>query len=152
MDDRLVSASTTIAAPPHVVFDIVADPRQHARIDGSGSVRGAVTGPVRLAQGATFGVDMRQFGVPYRINNRVVEFEQDRLVAWRHFGAHRWRYRMEPTADGGTEVTETFDYTRYHPWVAAGLRAAGFPERNRRGITETLVRLKAAAESDASDR
>ncbi len=50
-DPRLVSDSTTIAAPPEVVFAIVADPRQHARIDGSGSVRGLVTGPARLEQG-----------------------------------------------------------------------------------------------------
>src|SRR5207253_2743607 len=38
----VVSASTTIDAPPAVVFAIVTDPRQHARIDGSGSVRGVV--------------------------------------------------------------------------------------------------------------
>jgi uncharacterized protein YndB with AHSA1/START domain len=152
VDDRLVSGSTTIAAPPNVVFDIVADPRQHRRIDGSGSVRGAVTGPDRLTQGVTFGVSMRLFGVPYRIRNQVVEFEPDRLVAWRHFGSHRWRYQLEPTDGGGTEVTETFDYTRYRPLAAAGIRAAGFPGRNRRGITETLVRLKAAAESDAAGR
>jgi uncharacterized protein YndB with AHSA1/START domain len=152
VDDRLVSGSTTIAAPPNVVFDIVADPRQHQRIDGSGSVRGAVTGPDRLTQGVTFGVSMRLFGVPYRIRNQVVEFEPDRLVAWRHFGSHRWRYQLEPTDGGGTEVTETFDYTRYRPLAAAGIRAAGFPGRNRRGITETLVRLKAAAESDAAGR
>jgi uncharacterized protein YndB with AHSA1/START domain len=149
MDDRLVSASTTVAAPPHVVFAIVADPRQHPRIDGSGSVRAVVTGPERLSRGATFGVSMRLFGVPYRISNRVVEFEPDRLVAWRHFGAHRWRYTLEPAADGGTEVTETFDYSRYRPWAAAALRALGFPERNRAGIVGTLVRLKAAAEADA---
>jgi uncharacterized protein YndB with AHSA1/START domain len=152
VDDRLVSGSTTIAAPPNVVFDIVADPRQHRRIDGSGSVRGAVTGPDRLTRGVTFGVSMRLFGVPYRIRNQVVEFEPDRLVAWRHFGSHRWRYQLEPTDGGGTEVTETFDYTRYRPLAAAVVRAAGFPGRNRRGITETLVRLKAAAESDAAGR
>jgi uncharacterized protein YndB with AHSA1/START domain len=150
MDDRLVSASTTIAAPPEVVFAIVADPRQHARIDGSGSVRAMVTGPERLVRGATFDVSMRLFGVPYRISNRVVEFEADRLVAWRHFGAHRWRYRLEPAQGGGTVVTETFDYSRYHPVAAAGIRALGFPERNRAGITATLVRLKAAAESDCA--
>jgi hypothetical protein len=150
MDDRLVSGSTTIAAPPHVVFAIVADPRQHARIDGSGSVRAMVTGPERLAQGATFDVSMRLFGLPYRIHNRVVEFETDRLVAWRHFGAHRWRYLLEPVRDGGTRVTETFDYSRYHPLAAAGIRALGFPERNRAGIAGTLVRLKAAAESDCA--
>ena len=38
------SASTTIDAPPADVFAILADPRQHARIDGSGTVRGSVSG------------------------------------------------------------------------------------------------------------
>lgn len=148
MDDRLVSESTTIAASPDVVFAIIADPRQHPRIDGSGSVRAVITGPDRLTQGATFGVSMKLFGLPYKIRNRVVEFEDGRLIAWRHFGAHRWRYELEPTADGGTRVTETFDYTRHNPVSTAVLRAAGFPERNRKGITETLVRLKQAAEAD----
>jgi len=145
---RLVSDRTTIAAPPERVFAIVADPRQHVRIDGSGSVRGILTGPPRLSRGATFGVSMKLFGVPYQIHNRVVEFEQDRRIAWRHFGAHRWRYELEPTADGSTVVTETFDYSRYHPLAAAGLRLAGFPARNRAGITATLARLKQAAEAD----
>lgn len=152
MDDRLVSDSTTIDATPDVVFAVVADPRQHPRIDGSGSVREVITGPDRLAKGETFGVSMKLFGLPYKIRNRVVEFEEDRLIAWRHFGAHRWRYELEPTADGGTRVTETFDYTRYDPMSAALLRAAGFPERNRRGITETLARLKRAAEADQGAR
>jgi len=148
-ESRLVSGRTTIEAPAGVVFAIVADPRAHARIDGSGSVRHTIDGPVRLSKGAVFGVSMRLFGVPYTIRNRVVEFEPDRLIAWRHFGAHRWRYELEPGAAGSTEVTETFDYSRYGPVWAAGLRLAGFPERNRAGITATLVRLKRAAESDA---
>jgi uncharacterized protein YndB with AHSA1/START domain len=148
MGQRLVSGSTTIDAPPEVVFAIVADPRQHPRIDGSGSVRGVITGPERLTRGDTFGVSMRLFGVRYRIDNRVVELEQDRLIAWRHFGAHRWRYRLEPTAEGGTRVTETFDFTRYGPVWAVLLRLAGFPRRNRLGITATLARLKEAAEAD----
>jgi uncharacterized protein YndB with AHSA1/START domain len=148
MSDRLVQDRTTISAPPAVVFAIVADPRQHPRIDGSGSVREIITGPDRLAEGTSFGVSMKLFGLPYRIRNRVVEFEEDRLIAWRHFGAHRWRYELEPTDDGGTRVTETFDYSRYGAASAAGLRLAGFPERNRRGIAATLARLKAAAESD----
>jgi hypothetical protein len=93
-------------------------------------------------------MDMKLFGLPYKIRNTVVEFERDRRIAWRHFGAHRWRYELEPTGDGGTRVTETWDATRYVSLVFAGLRAAGFPERNRRGITETLVRLKGAAEGE----
>jgi uncharacterized protein YndB with AHSA1/START domain len=145
----LVSATITIDAPPSVVFSIVADPRQHPRIDGSGSVRGTITGPERLsAKGDTFGVSMRLFGAPYRITNKVVELEPDRRIAWRHFGAHRWRYELEPSGEG-TRVTETWDASRYHPLGFKALALAGFPERNRRGIEATLQRLKAAAEADS---
>ena len=56
----------------------------------------AAKGPDRLSKGATFGVDMKLFGFPYKIRNTVVEFEEDRRVAWRHFGGHRWRYVLEP--------------------------------------------------------
>jgi uncharacterized protein YndB with AHSA1/START domain len=147
--DKVVSQSTTVAAPPEVVFAIVADPRQHPRIDGSGSVRGVITGPDRLSRkGETFGVSMRLFGLPYKIRNKVVELEPDRRIAWRHFGAHRWRYELEPTAEG-TRVTETWDASRYDDARFTALRLLGFPERNRRGIAATLVRLKQAAESDA---
>jgi uncharacterized protein YndB with AHSA1/START domain len=145
---QTVSVRTTIAAPPSVVFAIVSDPHQHPRIDGSGSVRGLIDGPDRLERGASFGVSMKLFGVPYKITNRVVEFEPDRRIAWRHFGAHRWRYVLLPTEHGGTEVVETFDYTRYPPLWRRLLELARFPERNRRGIEGTLQRLKAAAEAD----
>jgi uncharacterized protein YndB with AHSA1/START domain len=146
--DRIVSATTTIEASPEVVFAIVADPRQHPRIDGSGSVRSTIKGPDRLSRGATFGMGMKLFGLPYVIRNKVVEFDEGRLIAWRHFSPHRWRYELEPTGDGGTRVTETWDATRHPAVVFAGLRAAGFPERNRRGIEGTLERLKQAAEAD----
>jgi hypothetical protein len=88
-----------------------------------------------------------RLGVPYKITNKVVEFEPDRRIAWRHFGAHRWRYELEP-AGTGTEVTETWDATRYGTLGFAVLARLDFPARNRRGIEETLVRLKAAAEAD----
>jgi hypothetical protein len=132
-----------------VVFAILAAPRQHSRIDGSGSVQSVLRGPERItAKGDRFVVRMKLFGVPYVIVNRIVEFEPDRLIAWRHFGAHRWRYELAPTDDGGTRVTETWDATRYTSAVFAGLRALGFPERNRAGISGTLVRLREAAEAD----
>ncbi|MGH8823498.1 MAG: SRPBCC family protein [Jiangellaceae bacterium] len=148
MASQRVSGSVIIDAPAATVFAIVADPHQHSRIDGSGSVRGIVDGPRRLTRGATFAMRMRLFGLPYRITNRVVEYERDRLIAWRHFGAHRWRYELEALSSGGTRVTETFDYSRYRGWVHV-LRLLRFPERNRRGIERTLPRLKAAAEADA---
>lgn len=152
MTSREISASTTIDAPPSVVFDILSDPRQHARIDGSGSVGNVIDAPDRLrAKGDAFSVHMK-IVVPYKITNKVVEYETDRRIAWRHFGAHRWRYVLEPTDDGGTTVTETFDYTRYPDLGVKILKTTGSLERNRRGIEATLVRLKRAAEQDAAQR
>ena len=148
MTDQTVSASTTIRATPAVVFGIVANPHQHPRIDGSGSVQSLVEGPDLLQKGTEFHVSMKLFGLPYKITNRVVELEPDRRIAWRHFGGHRWRYELEPTDDGGTRVTETFDYTRYSPLWRRVIEVAGFRGRNLHGIEETLVRLKAAAEQD----
>jgi hypothetical protein len=145
-----ISDSISVAAPPAVVFAILADPRQHSRIDGSGSVGSVVAAPDRLtAEGQTFTVRMKLFGVPYLIRNRVVEFEPDRRIAWRHFTANRWRYELAPTADGGTTVTETFDMSRADGITTAVVRGARFPERNRAGIAGTLERLKQAAEADA---
>jgi len=151
MTDQLISASTTVDAPPSTVFAILSDPRQHSRIDGSGSVGTVIEGPDQVqAKGETFTVHMKLFGVPYKITNRIVELEQDRRIAWRHFGAHRWRYELAPTDDGGTTVTETFDYSRYSPLWKRLLHVAGFPDRNRRGIEQTLDRLRDAAEADAA--
>src|SRR3712207_6329200 len=145
-----VSESITVQAPPDIVFAILADPRQHSRIDGSGSVGNVLKAPDRItAKGQTFTVRMKLFGVPYLIRNRVVEFEADRRIAWRHFTANRWRYELAPTADGGTRVTETFDMTKADRLTTAVVRAAKFPERNLEGITGTLERLKKAAEADA---
>ncbi|MGI9156809.1 MAG: SRPBCC family protein [Marmoricola sp.] len=148
MSDHIVSESITVRAPPDTVFAILADPRQHPRIDGSGSVQAVVRGPERLVQDAEFGMDMKLLGVPYKIRNWVVEFEEDRLITWRHFGGPRWRYQLTPT-EGGTQVTESFDYSMCSAarrWV---IETTGFPSRNRAGIRATLDKLKASAEADA---
>lgn len=143
MTSRTVSASTTIAAPAADIFAILADPRQHSRIDGSGSVRDATSGPDRLSLGAKFGMSMKM-GAPYRITSKVVEFEEGRRIAWRHPMGHVWRYVLEPAGDS-TTVTESFDYSTVPGLQAKVFELAGFPKRNRKGIEATLVRLEQAA-------
>lgn len=139
-----VSASIDIAAPASQIFAILANPRRHGEIDGSGTIRRCLNGPARLSLGSEFVVAMRLWGVPYRVRNRVVEFDENRLVAWRHFEPQHWRFELECT-DTGTRVTETFDYSY---WPLAGrllLTLLGWPRRNSRAITRTLERLATAA-------
>ncbi|MGA8257629.1 MAG: SRPBCC family protein [Nocardioides sp.] len=148
MADKSRSASISIAAPPATVFAIVSDPRQHQRIDGSGTVQGTVAGPERLELGSEFGMSMKM-GAPYKIKNRVVEFEPDALIAWRHMGKHRWRYELTPNAAGGTDVTETWDLTHCGAVMSSALNAM-FGKKTQAGLEQTMVNLKAAAEADAA--
>ncbi|MFD3686831.1 SRPBCC family protein [Nocardiopsis sp. NPDC058631] len=147
MAKHKVARSVVVDAPAKRIFDIVASPALHSEFDGSGTVRGTHFGPERLERGSEFGMDMRMFGVGYRMANRVVEYEENRLIAWRHAGPHRWRYELEELPEGGTRVTETFDYSRGFP---AFYVLMGMPANNGRSIERTLERLKAAAERDGS--
>ena len=120
------------------IFDLLADPKRHADIDGSGSVKAAQSdAPTRLSLGAKFGMDMK-IGAPYKITNEVVEFDEGKRIAWRHFGGHVWRYILEPT-DGGTLVTEQFDYNGSKSQLM--LRAINAPGRNKKSMIATLDRL-----------
>lgn len=140
MSERQVSGSRVIEAPAERVFDVLADPAAHALIDGSGTVRGTkAPSGTRLSLGARFGMSMK-LGVPYGISNEVVEFEEGRLIAWRHFGGHRWRWQLEPVA-GATLVTETFDWSTSRSPIA--LEVMRVPARNARSIEATLERLEA---------
>lgn len=137
---RHVSTSRVIAADRQAIFDLLADPAMHPVIDGSGTVTEAVTdGPERLAEGVSFGMKMKM-GAPYSVDNTVVEFEEGRRIAWRHFSGHRWRYELEDV-EGGTKVTETFDWSTARAKLA--LEIAGFPKRNLEGMRRTLERLDA---------
>jgi uncharacterized protein YndB with AHSA1/START domain len=135
---RQISTSRVIAADRQAIFDVIADPAMHPVIDGSGTVREArVGGPERLEKGATFGMDMK-VGTSYKITNTVVEFDEGERIAWRHFHGHRWRYEFADV-DGGTEVTETFDWSRAKAPLA--LELARYPKRNLKGMKATLERL-----------
>ncbi len=148
MSDRTVSATRTIAAPAEEIFDLLASPARHVEIDGSGTVKQArLSGPDRLSLGSRFGMDMKLGPIPYRISNQVVEFEENRRIAWRHFGHHVWRYELEPNDDGTTTVTETFDWgvSRFPPayeWM-------GYPDQHEGNMARTLERLEAAVTDGA---
>ena len=137
---HLISVERVMPASPSAIFDVLADPAQHPVIDGGGTVRAAKgDNPARLSLGAKFGMDMK-IGASYQISNKVVEFEEDRRIGWRHFNGHVWRYVLEPI-DGGTLVREEWDPTRADHQLVVKL--LGFERRNRRAMTKTLQKLDA---------
>lgn len=147
MDGHVVSAERTIAAPPEVVFDYLADAAKHPLIDGSGTVRAAEPGaPQRLALGSVFGMSMRA-GMSYSMVNTVIEFEENRRIAWQGkprglpglvIGGRIWRYVLEPV-EGGTHVTESWDISRDKQRLL--FRFGGLPERTAANMEKTLERI-----------
>lgn len=139
-----VSRSVEVHAPAGELFSIVADPRRHPEIDGSGTVRDNVSGPAALTPGARFSTKMTMFGLPYRITSTVIQVEPDQLIEWRHPLGHRWRWEFAAVTPTTTRVTETFDYRDTGP-VKDRLKyyeRTGFAKRNAVGIENTLSRLR----------
>jgi hypothetical protein len=127
-----------MAASPSTIFNLLADPRQHVLFDGSGTVTGVKHAPQRLALGSTFSMDMKM-KLGYVTRNHVVVFDENRVIAWHHFARFIWRYDLDEV-EGGTNVTESFDYNR--PWGFA-IEWFNFPQRNRVAMDATLKRLEA---------
>jgi uncharacterized protein YndB with AHSA1/START domain len=159
--DRAVSVSRRINAAPNVVFDVLADPARHVELDGSGMLRGAVSSTPITRVGDVFVMKMHYTRLgDYEMDNHVVEFEEDRRIAWepepgrghpRVGGGrlgHRWTFELASDGPGATMVTESYDCSRA-------------PEREREGMdngrvwldamTATLERLDGLCTGQAGD-
>jgi len=144
MSERVVSVAREVAADTSMIFDVLIDPANHSLIDGSGTVVASRdNSQARLQLGSKFGMDMK-YGIPYRVENEVVEFEQDRLIAWRHFGHHIWRYELERLPNGNTLVTESFDWSSAR--IPKLYEVVGYPDRHVISMTKTLERLASIVE------
>ena len=109
-DDMTASATAHVDATAEQVFDFIRRPANHAEISGDGSVKADRHGAEVLSRvGDRFGMSMKMYGLPYRITNKVVEYEEGTRIAWCHPGKHRWRWEVQPVATGGCTVTDTFD-------------------------------------------
>jgi uncharacterized protein YndB with AHSA1/START domain len=140
------SVERLIPAPPEAIFALLADPARHRDIDGSGSLvraKGAST-PLRL--GSTFGMSMKM-GVPYSMSNTVIEYEENRRIAWQTRGGGRigrmvggriWRYELEP-AGGGTLVRESWDISQESRITKPLVRKGGAHTRDNMAATLTRI-------------
>ena len=156
MQGDVITVERLIAAPASDLFGVVSDVRRHPEIDGSGAVVKPKDGaPQELALGSTFGMSMKA-GVPYAMTNTVIEFEQDRRIAWktvlsgflgRYIGGRIWRYEFEPT-EGGTLVRESWDISQDKQ--SSFLRRGKLPSATAEGMTKTLESLAKITEEPSS--
>ena len=88
-----------------------------------------------------------KMGVPYSMMNTVIEFEQDRRIAWqtvlagplgRLIGGRIWRYEFDE-ADGATTVTETWDISQDKQKFM--MKDKRWPNDATKSMTKTLERL-----------
>ena len=149
-------ASTVVAAPPEVVYDLVADvtrtPEFSPEITSCCWLDGA-TGP---AVGARFeAVNTNAHGKSWKNRPVVTVAERGRAFAVTRTepfsGTITWRYRFEPV-DGGTRVVESYEVERPVSRLGWFVIERIFGDRDRRsalnaGMRTTLERLKAAAEA-----
>lgn len=142
-----VLVSRRIDADAATIFAVLADPGQHTDLDGSGMLRGALTGSALTGVGDVFVLKMyfSEFG-DYEMANEVVEFEPNQRITWepRRIDLdepswhHRWGYELTPDGTGATIVTEIFDCSRWPAGERAGI------ENGRiwiEAMTKTLTRL-----------
>ena len=142
-----------IAADPASIFSIVSSPEGHVAIDASGMLMSA-TGSPATAVGDSFVVHMDREALNdyplglYDVTVRIAEFEQDRRIAWTIEGqmdpqiGHVYGYELEPF-DGGTIVTQFYDWSDIHPqWKEANIFPI-IPESALRATLGILARTVA---------
>ena len=144
---RTTAARIVIDASAQQIFDLIADARCHPLFDGSATLQGSISGPVRLHLGAKFGMAMK-IKVPYRITNTVVAFEEGKKISWCHLLKWTWSYELEDLGNGSTQVTETFDARGIPKLAEKWLDLTGTLERNPKWMAKSLVKLKAICESN----
>jgi uncharacterized protein YndB with AHSA1/START domain len=129
-ENEPITVSRRICAPASEIFQLLANPGRHRDLDGSGMLRGLVSGTTISRVGDVFVMQMyfAELG-DYQMINHVVEYEPDRRIGWEPEAGHghpnaepaadrparwgqRWSFELTPDGPDATVVTEIFDCSR----------------------------------------
>ena len=143
--EEVKSARIVINAPAEKIFAILSNPHRHKEIDGTKTIQENISGPDKLVLGSKFGMKMH-LGINYRIQNTVVEYEENSLIGWRHLGRWIWRYELVNIGPQMTQVTETFDASRAPLISKAWLSLRKAYPWTQKAVAKTLVQLKSTCE------
>jgi polyketide cyclase/dehydrase/lipid transport protein len=148
MQGDVVSVERVVPAGPAAIFGLIADASRHPEIDGSGTVKQVKPSESHvLSLGSTFGMSM-QMGVKYSMVSTVIEFEENRRIAWqsrpggfigKYVAGRIWRYELDPV-EGGTLVRESWDISQDRQRVF--LRLGGLPDKTAANMARTLGRIE----------
>ena len=152
-----IVVASTVAAPAGDLFAVLADPRRHVEIDGSGMLRpGADAAPITGAdQVFTMAMHYPSLG-DYRTENHVVDFSADRSIAWMTAregqppAGVRWSWELRPVDERRTEVVHTYDWSQVTD--PAVLARVSFPRVSAAAMQDTVRRLVEAASVGGADR
>lgn len=112
-EQKVVTAERVVHAPAAEIFELIADPARQPEWDGNDNLAKAEPGQRVRAVGDVFAVTLTKGALR---PNRVVAFEEGRLIAWRPAPpgepepGHEWRWELTPV-EGGTLVRHTYDWT-----------------------------------------
>ena len=151
MADETVSATTIINARAEAIFAVLADPANHAAIDGTGWVREPNGSEPLTAAGQVFRMGMYHPNHPdgnYQMANRVQVFDPPHAISWEpgrdasdgdlRFGGWVWRYDLAPAGPSATTVTLSYDWSA----VPSSLRQhIGFPPFPPDHLANSLAHL-----------
>lgn len=148
MADRRIEVSRNIAAEPAVIFDLLRRPDGHVQIDASGMLMWAEGEPAAEV-GDRFRMHMDRYALrdfplgEYELDVVFTRFEQDRAIEWsvaigdaEEVAGHVYGYELAPI-DGGTRVTQYYDWSKLHPDFEARAGDA-FPVVPETAILATL--------------
>lgn len=147
-----LEATIEIAAPPAKVWSLVTDVKRMASWSPQ-VVKTVVRGGGPVAQGTKFFNINRRGLLVWPTQSMVVRFEPHTDFAFRIKENYTvWSFALEPTADGGTRLTERRETPQGISDLSLGLTrtvlggVSKFTDELRAGIEQTLERIKAEAE------
>jgi hypothetical protein len=129
--EHRISVTRRVAAPAGSIFDLIADPRGHVAIDGSGMLVAAPDARPVTAVGDRFLMDMDREPLgdmplgKYQVENLVTKLVPGRQLEW-SVGAtgrtplgHVYGYLLAPVGADDTEVTSYCDWSGLsEKWLA----------------------------------
>ena len=125
MTSERLSSTRAIEATAEALFAVLADPSEHATIDGTGWVRDPIDGQELTREGQIFRMAMYHDNHPeksYEVANKVVLFDPPNAIAWKpgqaaddtdelQFGGWVWRYDLTPGNASTTTVMLSYDWS-----------------------------------------